>query len=333
MGVWWAALVGHGWFLAGGRRGWAAVTPAAVVALAVTVPVLLVAGLLRFDASAVGHRVDVAREKGDCGRVVSAQDWGLVRPAAGRRAPDRPRRPVRGRVPPAGDRAGAADPGAGRRHQGAGGGLRHARRRRGRTGHADVADTVLNGFLGGLPVKDPCRTVTVTDWLRDRRPSHDTLDRSASAVARTAPAWSRVRRPLHVGQELAGGARPLPAADRPVPRRRADPAGPHRGRHATLGIELAHVRGLLDGPTDIQPEYCDKPAKYVYKPPRPSARAASTGRCSTATTPTAGSCRAVGAPPTRRTRSWWCARTPRPTGRRWRPARTRTRRSRSSRTR
>ncbi len=267
VGVWWAALVGHGWFLAGGRRRWTAVRRQRVVALAVTVPVLLVAGLLRFDASAVGHRVDAAREKGDCGRVVSAQDGAWFGP----RLADAP-------LTALGDRSVAAcrrlETAREQLTRGLGGDTTALQAGFGtlaavlaEPGNDHVVDTVLNGFLGGLPVKDPCRTVTVTDWLRDRRPSHDALDRSAGTVARTAPAalqgcadhlmadrnWQAARgRYQQLIDQYPGDAR-APGARTGV-------------RHATLSIELAQVRGLLTGPTDIQPEYCDSPAKYSGAP-------------------------------------------------------------------
>jgi hypothetical protein len=36
---------------------------------------------------------------------------------------------------------------------------------------------------------------------------------------------------------------------------------------ATVAIELANVRGLLQGPTSTQPEYCSSPAKYSAATP------------------------------------------------------------------
>ncbi|KUN25089.1 hypothetical protein AQJ23_17105 [Streptomyces antibioticus] len=56
--------------------------------------------------------------------------------------------------------------------------------------------TALNGFLRSLPAEDPCDTVTVADWLRDREPS--VRDRSqAKRVSMTAAAarWCG-RRPV-----------------------------------------------------------------------------------------------------------------------------------------
>lgn len=283
--VWWVALVTHGWFTAGGRRQWTAaggrrqwtavggrrpwvaVRRQRVVALAVTVPVLLIAGLLRFDASAVEHRVDAARAKGDCGRVVSAQRGAWFGP----RLADAP-------LTTRGDRSVAAC----RR-------LETAREQldRGLTGDTvalkagfgtlaavlaepgndQVVDTVLNDFLDGLPVKDPCRTVTVTDWLRGRTPSHDALDRSAGTVARTAPAALE-----GCADHLMTDSNWQAARDRYqqlIDQYPGDPRTPQARtgvHHATLSIELAHVRSLLDGPTDIQPDYCDTPAKYEGAP-------------------------------------------------------------------
>lgn len=77
VGVWWTAVIVHGWFLtragAGQGVGRGALRGQRLVALGVTLPVLLAVGLLRFDASRVGESVAEARERGDCAKVESAR--------------------------------------------------------------------------------------------------------------------------------------------------------------------------------------------------------------------------------------------------------------------
>ncbi|WP_328748957.1 hypothetical protein OHT57_26265 [Streptomyces sp. NBC_00285] len=261
---WWAAVVAHGWFLArggGGSRG--AVRRQRLVALGITLPVLLAVGLLRFDASRIGRSVTEARESGDCARVSDAQD----RVWFGPRLADAP-------LTARGDEAVAACD----RLRTAGAELSTALT--GDTealtegfdtlasvlaedGNEKTAEATLNGFLGGLPAKDPCDTATVTDWLRDRKWSHDLLERTADAAGRTEPAalvgcgddlladgdWEEARTDYdrllsrYPGSGLADRAR-------------------KGARKATLSIELANVRGLLHSETGTQPEYCSNPAQY-----------------------------------------------------------------------
>ncbi|MGA8112149.1 MAG: hypothetical protein WCA46_00650, partial [Actinocatenispora sp.] len=130
-------------------------------------------------------------------------------------------------------------------------------------GHEKMVASVLDGFLDGLPTTDACRTAQVTDWLRQRRPSHDVLDRSAAVVTRTAPAAL-----VGCGDDYMGSKDWKPALAR---YRQLLDQYPHdllaaRARkgaeRATLALELANVRRLLAGPTSLQPEYCSHPAKY-----------------------------------------------------------------------
>ncbi|WPB90008.1 tetratricopeptide repeat protein [Streptomyces malaysiensis] len=261
--IWWAAVIAHGWFLAGGRRRRVTLRRQRLVALGVTVPVLLVVGLLRYDAAGIGRSMAEARERGDCAGVLSAKDkaWFGTRLAAA---------PLTARGDAIVDAC----------HR-----LRTARTRltSGLTGDTRALETgfdtlasvlakpgnektvgrVLDGFLDGLPVKSPCRTVTVTDWLRHREPTHDALDRSADAVRRTAPAAL-----VGCGDDLTAAHDWKKARTR---YRQLLDQYPHddltararKGvRRATLTIELAHVRSLLEGPTDTQPSYCSRPAKY-----------------------------------------------------------------------
>ncbi|MFG1622287.1 hypothetical protein [Kribbella sp. NPDC049227] len=63
----WVLVTVHGWFLARAQPWQAAVRRKRLIALGVTVPILLVVGLLRFDASRIDGSVTGAREAGDCG--------------------------------------------------------------------------------------------------------------------------------------------------------------------------------------------------------------------------------------------------------------------------
>ncbi|GAA4505880.1 hypothetical protein GCM10023191_062230 [Actinoallomurus oryzae] len=262
--LWWAAVIAHGWFLARGRGDAGnAVRRQRLIALGVTVVVLLAVGLLRFDASRIHHSVTEARESGDCARVLSAHGrvWIGVRIADA---------PLTGRSDEAAHacrRLRAARTQLATGLTGDTGALKAGFATLGSVldepGNAKTVETVLNGFLGGLPAKDPCHTAAVTDWLRDRQPTHDALDRSAGIVGQTAPAalvgcgdslmaaraWASARTRYqqlldrYPGDQLTSRAR-------------------DGVKKATQTIELENVRSLLDGSTDDQPAYCSKPAKY-----------------------------------------------------------------------
>ncbi|MFG2555546.1 tol-pal system YbgF family protein [Streptomyces sp. NPDC048581] len=269
--VWWVAVVGHGWFLArrgagggtGGGGGRASVRGRRIVALGVTLPVLLAVGLLRFDASRIGQSVADARERGDCAGVLSAQDevW------FGHRIADAPLSARGDDVVQACERLRTARAELATALSGDTDALKHGfgtlASVLAQPGNEKTVETTLDGFLRGLPTKDACDTVTVTDWLHDRKGSDDVLDRSADTAERTAPAalmgcgddlmadddWEQAR--THYQQLL----------DRYPDNDLADRA--RKGaRQATLSIELANVRSLLADRTDGQPEYCSSPAKY-----------------------------------------------------------------------
>ncbi|KUL23233.1 tetratricopeptide repeat protein [Streptomyces regalis] len=261
--LWWAAVIAHGWFLAARRTRRVAVRRLRLVALGVTVPVLLTVGLLRFDASRIERSVTGARESGDCADVLTAQD----RVWFGHRIADAPLT-VRGdetvqachRLRTAKDRLTTGltgDTGALKA------GFATLASVLTDPGNDKTVEAVLNGFLSGLPAKEPCDTVTVTDWLRERKPSHNVLDRSADTATRTAPAAL-----VGCGDDLL--------ADKDWEKARTryqqlldqypDDALTAKARggvkKTTLTIELANVRSLLKGSTYLEPEYCDTPAKY-----------------------------------------------------------------------
>jgi hypothetical protein len=72
--VWWAALIAHGWYLAGAPARPAPVRRPRGLALLVTVPVLVAVGYLRFDAAGIEDTIAEARDSGDCGQAQSALD-------------------------------------------------------------------------------------------------------------------------------------------------------------------------------------------------------------------------------------------------------------------
>ncbi|ONI90040.1 hypothetical protein ALI22I_14135 [Saccharothrix sp. ALI-22-I] len=262
--LWWAALIVHGWFLAGGRTRRVAVRGQRLVALGVTVPVLLAVALLRFDAAGIEGTVTEARGSGDCGQASTALD----RVWLGHRVVDAPltargektvqacQRLSVARFELTAGLTGDTDALSGG-FDGLGSVLAEL------PGHEKMVDVVLDGFLSGLPVKDPCRTAEVTDWLRQRPATDNALDRSADVAARTAPAalvgcgdahmaaeeWEQARTRYqqlldqYPGQELTAKAQ-------------------EGVRQATLAIELANVRGLLQGSPTTQPAYCANPAQY-----------------------------------------------------------------------
>lgn len=262
--VWWVAVIVHGWFLARrdtGGRG--TVRGRRLVALAVTMPVLLILGLLRFGAARIQGSVAEARHDGDCARVVSAQDqvW------FGYRIADAPGTARGDEAVAACDRLRTATAQLTTELTGDTRSLRKGFRTLASVlaedGNDKTVETTLNRFLGRLPVKDPCVTADVTDWLRSREPSHDLLDRSADTAARTAPAalvgcaddfmahnsWELARdRYDELLQWYPGGD----LADRA-----------RKGtKKAALNIELTQVSRLLTAEADEQPAYCSSPAKY-----------------------------------------------------------------------
>lgn len=283
--VWWAAVIVHGWLLAGrdARRptaqptDWAADTdpgPAPdlgtgsgsnlgprLMAGGLAALVLLAFGLLRFDAVRIGGHVAKARADGDCAGVRRAQSGVWL----GDRVGDAP---LSGRgdsvvrvchrlqtaATDLGNALTSGDPDD----------LRAAFRTfdtvLATSGNEKIVESVLNRFLRGLPTSDACDTAALTDWLRDHRPARPPLNRTVDAVRRTAPAallgcaddqmddesWDQAKSRF---QQLVDQY----------------PNDERVGR-AKDGAELANVSGLLEGPADDRPAYCSSPAKYGNAP-------------------------------------------------------------------
>jgi hypothetical protein len=235
-----------------------------LVALAVTIPVLLAVGLLRFDAARIEHTVDAARAGGDCPKAVTALD----RVWFGHHIADAPMTALGDNTIQACQRLTAAKEKLtiGRTGDTAAltagfGGLAGVLARL--PGHEKMVDTVLDGFLAGLPTTDPCHTAVVTDWLRQRPATHNTLDRAGEAIARTAPDAL-----VGCGDQLMARQSWDPARVRyqqlldQYPGHALSARAQEGVRQATLALELANVRGLLAGPTNGQPAYCSAPAQY-----------------------------------------------------------------------
>lgn len=248
--VWWAALIAHGWYLAGrtpvpGRRA---------LALLVSVAVLVGIGYVRLDAAGIDDSITEARETGDCGTARSARDriW------FGHRVVDGSMVGRGERTSQACDRLWEARTSL---QQADPAGLTSGYRELGAVlaelpGHDRMVGSVLDGFLGSLPGREPCELVVLTDWLRKRPASNNLLDRTAAVAPKVAPAaligcadesaerndWDnalpRYRQLLsqYPGHQLAARAK----------------QGVQR---ATEGLQLQHLFALGDG-------YCEKPAVY-----------------------------------------------------------------------
>ncbi|MGW0763300.1 hypothetical protein ACWD1Y_43745 [Streptomyces sp. NPDC002814] len=277
--LWWVTVIVHGWFLARrGNGGRGTVRGRRLVALGVMLPVLLTVGFLRFDASRIQQSVTDARQSGDCAGVLNAQDdvW------FGHRIADAPLTARGDEVVRACDQLRTARTQLATALTGdtdaLGKGFGTLASVLAEPGNDRTVEAALNGFLGSLPAKDPCDTVALTDWLRDRGPSHDVLDRSAVTAARTAPAAL-----VGCGDELMAEKRWKEARDhyeQLLDQYSADNLADNArtgARKATLSIELANVRSLLtetettqstDGTETQLPKYCSSPAQYSGAKPR-----------------------------------------------------------------
>jgi hypothetical protein len=267
--VWWLAMIVHGWYLAGGRERTAA-GGQWVIAVAGTLPVLLAVGLVRFDAAGIDRTLADARAGGDCAQAGT----GVNRVWFGHRVIDAPMTARADRTAQACERL---DTAASRLTTALTGDVEALRVAfddlgavlRDLPGHERMVDTRLNGFLERLPAPDPCDTVAITDWLRERPKTGDGLDRSVEVVTRTAPAalvecgdswmavdeWETSRDHYQRLLDQYSGHELTTRAQEGVTR-------------ATQAIELANVRGLLQrtGAAGL-PAYCSTPAAYSAAAP------------------------------------------------------------------
>lgn len=130
-------------------------------------------------------------------------------------------------------------------------------------GHENMVGTVLDRFLAGLPTKNPCRTVTITDWLAHRTATGNELDRSAAVVPATAPAALTGCADSQLSSGKPDQAKKTYQqlltrypADKLTTRAKAGI------KKADLAIQLNTVRASLAGSTAGQPDYCSHPVKY-----------------------------------------------------------------------
>ncbi|MEU4192101.1 hypothetical protein AB0E69_09395 [Kribbella sp. NPDC026611] len=260
---WWLLVVVHGWLLARTKPYRKAQPRKRIIALAVAMPILLVAGLLRIDTARIDDKVIDARDAGDCGQVKRTAD----RLGFWHRLTDGPKT-----VRSEGDVAACEriDEARSDLADGARGnlllldsGFKTLSEVLNRPGQDRTVGRAVDEFLTKLSKSTPCAVVQVTGWLRSRTPTHTTLDRAAAAVPKFEP-----NALLSCGDAQAM-AQQWPSArstyEQLVGRYpKAKQAARARGgvQRATLAIELANVRDLVTSAT-----YCDSPAQYSGAPP------------------------------------------------------------------
>ncbi len=258
LAVWWVLAVVHGWFLAYKAPQKESDLTKRLVALGITIPVLLAIGLVRYDAGRIAGKVSDAREAGDCAKLTAAQEalW------FGHRIVDAPGTEkgdaevqLCGRLDDAkavlatgltGDYTALED------------GFDTLGSVLAEPGHDKTVDVTLKGWLDDLPVEDPCRTVRVTDWLRQREATNNLLDQSKATVTKTAPAAIVGCADRLMSQKSWDAARS--SYQQLVTQYPKDSrvAKAQAGiRQATLAIELTNVRNLL-----ANDSYCSNPARY-----------------------------------------------------------------------
>lgn len=252
--LWWAAMIWHGWCLA---RPGEVVRRQRVVTLAWVLPLLLVVGLVRFDAMRIEWTVDDARAAGDCAKAKPALDkvW------PGHRVVDAP---MTARTDMTVEACRRLDEAKGQLTRALAGGVPSLSEAFTKLdsvlaelpGHEKMVDTVLEGFLGRLPVENPCHTSAITDWLKDRKTTGNGLDRAADVAPRLGPTAL-----ITCGERQMGLTAYREAKDRYQRLLDAYPDHELKGKaeegvkQATLAMELEHVRRMGQG-------YCAAPAQY-----------------------------------------------------------------------
>lgn len=261
--VWWAALIGHGWYLAGVPARPAPVRWPRAIALLVAIPVLAGIGYVRYDSAVIDNRIAEGRADGDCDKAQSAVDgiWSghyvvngpmAIRGEQTTQACGRLRSTQTSLDIAAAERdvdglrAGYQELGAVRTDL---------------PGHDRMVSTVLDGFLDSLPGRDPCTIAEVTDWMRTRPGTGDLLERSAAVVPKIAPAAL-----VACGDSMAKGndwntakARYQQVLDQ-YPGHELTAKAQEGVKQATQRIELQHILALNS-------RYCDTPAKYSAAAP------------------------------------------------------------------
>jgi hypothetical protein len=265
--AWWVAVIAHGWYLASKRPKPTVAGTARkqrLIGLAAVLPILAAFGFLRFDAASIYQDVETAQGNGDCAEALAALDSRWVGHTVANapltaKGDDTVRacdllRQAGGNL----DNALEGDPAAMRA-----GMDRITTVLNDLPGHEKMATNTLDKFLEGLPTDDACDTKTLTDWLGSMKDDNPVLKPAKEIVPEIAPKaivecgdalmadqnWSLARERYqqfldeYPDHELAGRAQ-------------------EGVTKATQAIELAKVRGLLQGAAGSQPEYCTNPAPY-----------------------------------------------------------------------
>ncbi|WP_166659396.1 hypothetical protein [Labedaea rhizosphaerae] len=262
--VWWVALIAHGWFLAGRGAHKVKSRNQRLTAVAVAVPVILVVALLRWNAVSIESDLDDARAAGDCPKAQGAIDdiW------FAHHIVDAPMTVRSAQTADACTRLTTAkqelDHGlaTGESVDFDKGFLTLRGVLAVLPGHEHMVDTVLDGFVKGLPTPDACRTAQITDWLRATHPAGDRLDRVKAVLPKVEP-----NALLGCGDQMMAGESWESARTRYqqlVERYPNDPGAQHAkdgDAKAALGIEHDHVQELVTNGT-----YCSSPAKYSAAP-------------------------------------------------------------------
>lgn len=267
---WGLLQIVHGWFLAQRQPLRAASLTKRLVALGVTVLVFAGVAFERHDAGRIDQQAMAARDAGDCGGVRAAQ----AKYNVGHRIGDAPRTT---RVETDVNACDQIDAAAGK--------LRTARPA------ADVAglqagfnqlaavlaqphqertvQAALDEFLKGLPLKNPCQTLTVTGWLRARTKAGNLLDQAAAIVPRIEPNallgcadsqaaakdWPTARSTYQLLVSRYPHAKQTDRARAGI--KKAD----YEILQAKIRAELARVRGLVSSGN-----YCSTPARFSPAP-------------------------------------------------------------------
>jgi len=266
---WWVAVVAHGWVLAKRQTTEPDVAKRQrLVALAVTVPVLLVFGAVRFDAAQIESDVADARQAGNCVQAQQTLDGRWV----GHRIADAPLYVKGDDTIRACDLIQQADANLTTALRGDAAALRtgisHLKTViHDLPGHEIMVGKVLDRFLGKLPTEDACDTKTITDWLGHNHRDKTVLDRAVEIVPKIAP-----KAIVECGDDLMGASNWTAARERyqqlldEYPDDKLVPRAKEGVTKATQAIELANVRQLLTTTSGTLPSYCTNPAPYSAAP-------------------------------------------------------------------
>ncbi|HEY3557615.1 MAG TPA: hypothetical protein VGL05_09135 [Kribbella sp.] len=267
---WGLLQVLHGWFLASRHRVRETSVAKRLVALGITLLVFAGVAFERYDAQRIDKEAIAARQAGQCADVRAAQ----AKYTLGHRIGDGPRTArvetdvaACDRIDLAADKLRAARPLADTAGLQAGFAMLAAVLVQ--PEQVPTARTVLEEFLHGLPLRDPCRTLTITNWLRTRKPAGTILDEAIQLVPRIEPnallgcadaqaaraAWPNARATYLLLVNRYPRAKQAARARAGV--QKADQAI----LQAKIRAELERVRGLVSSGG-----YCATPAKYSPAP-------------------------------------------------------------------